>query len=126
VCQHLKLPVHQQVVERLLELCDPNGDRQIDYVEFVNFLNWKDQLPTGFGKFQGGDSALSNESGDEKEYQDKILTEAKGSGIELDTDGDVSADVLKNQIDLDSEYATSSSVYGRGGDANTNAITGTH
>ena len=124
MCKHLKLPVHQQVMERLLERCDPNGDQQIDYVEFINFLNWKDQMPTGFGKFQGG--ALSNEIGasDDKEYDDKILTEAKRSGIELETGGDVSTDVLKNQIDLDSEYATSSSAYGRGGDTNTNAITG--
>lgn len=27
--------------------CDANCDGYIDYVEFANFLNWKDIMPTG-------------------------------------------------------------------------------
>lgn len=100
VCQELKLPVNTAVLESLLELCDPNADKQIDYVEFVNFLNWKDQMPTGFGK--------------DPEYEDRILAAAKHSGVDLDNNGDIKADVLKNQIDLNSNFITSYSTYGDG------------
>jgi len=100
VCQELKLPVNIAVLESLLELCDPNADKQIDYVEFVNFLNWKDQMATGFGN--------------DPEYEDRILAAAKHSGVNLDDKGDITADVLKNQIDLYSNFITSYSTYGDG------------
>ena len=100
VCQELKLPVNMAVLESLLELCDQNADKQIDYVEFVNFLNWKDQLPSGFGK--------------DPEYENQILAAAKHSGVILDSNGDITADVLKNQIDLNSNFITSYSTYGDG------------
>lgn len=30
-----------------MDYCDANRDGYIDYVEFANFLNWKDIMPTG-------------------------------------------------------------------------------
>ena len=103
VCQELKLPVNTKILESLLGLCDPNGDKQIDYVEFVNFLNWKDHLPTGFGKDPTDD-----------EYENRILVAAKNSGVKIDdnNNGTVAADVLKNQIDLESDFVTSYLTYG--------------
>ena len=85
------------VLENLMEQCDPNADKQIDYAEFVNFLNWEGNLPTGFGK--------------DPEYEDRILCAAKGSGDNLDESGGNSADVLKNQ---NSDFVTSYSTYGDG------------
>lgn len=57
-------------------------------------------MPTGFGK--------------DPEYEDRILAAAKHSGVDLDNNGDITADVLKNQIDLNSNFITSYSTYGDG------------
>lgn len=29
-----------------MDYCDNNNDGRIDYNEFVNFLNWKDKMPS--------------------------------------------------------------------------------
>ncbi|KAK3754621.1 hypothetical protein QZH41_020542 [Actinostola sp. cb2023] len=47
VCTQFNLPVEQELLKSLLAACDSDRDGQINYVEFANFLNWKDQMPTG-------------------------------------------------------------------------------
>lgn len=46
-CLQFNLPLSRKYLELLMEYCDANCDGYIDYVEFANFLNWKDSMPTG-------------------------------------------------------------------------------
>ena len=40
--------MESELLESLLAYCDVDGDGQINYAEFANFLNWKDKmLPEG-------------------------------------------------------------------------------
>ncbi|XP_074654131.1 EF-hand domain-containing family member B-like [Tubulanus polymorphus] len=47
-CVQFSLPVEPELLEQLMDFCDTNNNGFIDYIEFANFLNWKDKLPTGF------------------------------------------------------------------------------
>lgn len=47
VCTKYRLPVDPEILEKVLEYCDLNCQGMIDYLEFSNFLNWKEKLPTG-------------------------------------------------------------------------------
>ncbi|XP_060065621.1 EF-hand domain-containing family member B-like [Ylistrum balloti] len=48
-CAQYHLPVEPELLEQLMDYCDTNRDGCIDYLEFSNFLNWKDKMPSGFG-----------------------------------------------------------------------------
>jgi hypothetical protein len=41
ICEQLKLPVEDDLLNSLLSYCDVDGDKQIDYEEFCKFLNWQ-------------------------------------------------------------------------------------
>uniref|UniRef100_A0A069DUR3 EF-hand domain-containing protein n=1 Tax=Clytia hemisphaerica TaxID=252671 RepID=A0A069DUR3_9CNID len=104
VCQELKLPVNRVVLERLLALCDTNTDQQIDYMEFVNFLNWKDQMPTGLPH---GDQAT--------DYDRKIMESIRSTDEnQVGDDGSIDPGVLQHQTDIANYFQTSSSLYGKG------------
>ncbi|KAJ8320714.1 hypothetical protein KUTeg_002358 [Tegillarca granosa] len=47
-CIQYHLPVEPELLEQLMDACDVNRDGCIDYLEFSNFLNWKDKMPSGF------------------------------------------------------------------------------
>ncbi|XP_043922168.1 EF-hand domain-containing family member B [Protopterus annectens] len=47
VCEEFHLDLEPQLLDALIEYCDVDGDGLINFVEFVNFLNWKDKLPLG-------------------------------------------------------------------------------
>ena len=47
VCIQFNLPVEPVLLESMLAYCDVDGDGQINYDEFANFLNWKDKMPSG-------------------------------------------------------------------------------
>lgn len=51
------LPVEPELLESMLAYCDVDGDGQINYEEFANFLNWKDKMPSG-----GTQSTLKEET----------------------------------------------------------------
>ena len=46
-CLKFHLPVEPELLEQLMDICDVNRDGFIDYVEFANFLNWKDKMASG-------------------------------------------------------------------------------
>lgn len=82
-----------------------DGDKQIDYVEFANFLNWKDKMPSGFQK------RFNNNTEEEDRYEAKILREAKQSGMIPDEPSTEGLAVLSKQVDKSaSDYATSASL----------------
>jgi hypothetical protein len=45
--------VEPELLEQLLYFCDSNKDGNIDYIEFANFLNWKDKMKSGFPEKTG-------------------------------------------------------------------------
>ena len=45
VCLQFNLPIEPELLQALLKYCDIDKDGQINYVEFSNFLNWKDKMP---------------------------------------------------------------------------------
>jgi len=47
VCIQFILPVEPELLESMFAYCDVDGDGQINYDEFANFLNWKDKMPSG-------------------------------------------------------------------------------
>ena len=47
-CQQFNLPVEPELLVQLMDYCDKDRDGQINYIEFANFLNWKDKIPSGF------------------------------------------------------------------------------
>lgn len=47
VCIHFNLPIEPVLLESMFAYCDVDGDGQINYDEFSNFLNWKDKMPSG-------------------------------------------------------------------------------
>ena len=47
ICTEFNLPVEDELLKSLLTYCDADKDGQINYTEFANFLNWKDQMPSG-------------------------------------------------------------------------------
>lgn len=52
-CLQYHLPVEPELLEQLLYFCDSNKDGNIDYIEFANFLNWKDKMKSGFPEKTG-------------------------------------------------------------------------
>lgn len=47
-CKKFNLPVDVWLLEQVFDYCDVDHDGQINYLEFANFLNWKEKLPSGF------------------------------------------------------------------------------
>ncbi|KAL8617479.1 hypothetical protein ACOMHN_048117 [Nucella lapillus] len=47
-CRKFALPVDVWLLEQVFDYCDADRDGQINYLEFANFLNWKEKLPSGF------------------------------------------------------------------------------
>ncbi|KAK7507423.1 hypothetical protein BaRGS_00001358 [Batillaria attramentaria] len=47
-CRKFDLPVDVWLLEQVFDYCDVDRDGQINYLEFANFLNWKEKLPSGF------------------------------------------------------------------------------
>ncbi|CAJ1062967.1 EF-hand domain-containing family member B [Xyrichtys novacula] len=45
VCSQFQLGVSRQVLDDLMEYCDLDKDGLINFLEFANFLNWKDKMP---------------------------------------------------------------------------------
>ncbi|KAJ0066669.1 hypothetical protein NL108_017091 [Boleophthalmus pectinirostris] len=45
VCREFQLETAPAVLQDLLHYCDLNGDGHIDFMEFANFLCWKDKMP---------------------------------------------------------------------------------
>ncbi|TWW79972.1 EF-hand domain-containing family member B, partial [Takifugu flavidus] len=45
VCHQFQLHVSGPVLDDLMDYCDTDGDGLINFVEFANFLSWKDMMP---------------------------------------------------------------------------------
>ena len=47
VCRQFKLDLSGPLLDSLMEYCDVDKDGHISFLEFANFLSWKDQMPIG-------------------------------------------------------------------------------
>ncbi|XP_029307763.1 LOW QUALITY PROTEIN: EF-hand domain-containing family member B [Cottoperca gobio] len=45
VCRQFQLDVSKPVLDDLMDYCDTDKDGLINFLEFSNFLNWKDKMP---------------------------------------------------------------------------------
>lgn len=45
VCSQFQLGVSGPVLDDLMDYCDIDKDGLINFLEFANFLNWKDKMP---------------------------------------------------------------------------------
>ncbi|XP_031556686.1 EF-hand domain-containing family member B-like [Actinia tenebrosa] len=63
ICTEFNLPVEDELLKSLLTYCDADQDGQINYTEFANFLNWKDQMPSG----KSSGTSLSDKEGTQQE-----------------------------------------------------------
>ncbi|XP_042346837.1 EF-hand domain-containing family member B [Plectropomus leopardus] len=45
VCRQFQLDVSRPVLDDLMDYCDRDKDGLINFLEFANFLNWKDKMP---------------------------------------------------------------------------------
>ncbi|XP_077086069.1 EF-hand domain-containing family member B [Siphateles boraxobius] len=45
VCQQFNMVISEPVLDELMDYCDADKDGLIDFMEFSNFLNWKDKMP---------------------------------------------------------------------------------
>ncbi|XP_054636658.1 EF-hand domain-containing family member B [Dunckerocampus dactyliophorus] len=45
VCRNFQLDVSESVLDDLVHFCDTNQNGFIDFLEFANFLTWKDKMP---------------------------------------------------------------------------------
>ncbi|XP_067854869.1 EF-hand domain-containing family member B [Heptranchias perlo] len=66
VCIQFNLDLEPKLIDELIEYCDVEGDGTINFLEFANFLNWKDKMLLG-------------------ELEQKIIT--KGGGFTEDGSG---------------------------------------
>lgn len=43
-CEQAGLHLDEKLLDQLLDYCDVDKDGLINYLEFANFLNWKDRM----------------------------------------------------------------------------------
>lgn len=43
-CRHFNMIISEPVLDDLMDHCDVDKDGLIDFLEFSNFLNWKDKM----------------------------------------------------------------------------------
>ncbi|XP_034845139.1 LOW QUALITY PROTEIN: EF-hand domain-containing family member B [Mirounga leonina] len=44
-CEQVSLHLDEKLLDQLFDYCDVDNDGLINYLEFANFLNWKDKMP---------------------------------------------------------------------------------
>lgn len=44
-CDQANLHLDEKLLDQLFDYCDVDHDGLINYLEFANFLNWKDKMP---------------------------------------------------------------------------------
>ncbi|EDO30325.1 predicted protein [Nematostella vectensis] len=83
-CTQFNLPVEPELLESLLHYCDADKDGQINYTEFANFLNWKDQMPSRVSSETEATGDKDERSTSPKRLQkqiDKAVGWQKSSGL---------------------------------------------
>lgn len=47
MCREFNLDLSADILDDLMDYCDVDKDGLINFLEFANFLNWKDKMPIG-------------------------------------------------------------------------------
>uniref|UniRef100_A0A8C2TP58 EF-hand domain family member B n=1 Tax=Coturnix japonica TaxID=93934 RepID=A0A8C2TP58_COTJA len=88
-CFQLNLKLDSELLDSLFDYCDLNKDGLINYLEFANFLNWKDKMAI-------------------KEFEEKVITKGKKIDVPLQSDTKTDDEPLLKQQDLVLKEAGSS------------------
>ena len=79
VCVQFKLPVDDEMIRLVMDWCDADGDGQIDYDEFVSFLNWHQPIPSPPGR--PGFTRQIDKSGNDYKTSSQTINAVVGGGI---------------------------------------------
>ncbi|XP_065834963.1 EF-hand domain-containing family member B-like [Oscarella lobularis] len=117
VCVQFKLPVDDEMIRLVMDWCDADGDGQIDYDEFVSFLNWHQPIPSPPGR--PGFTRQIDKSGNDYKTSSQTINAVVGGGItqEFRTHGvptirsDLPAPRIR-RLDDRKSYGDESSAYG--------------
>ncbi|XP_059165045.1 EF-hand domain-containing family member B-like [Physella acuta] len=112
VCVKYRLPVDHDMLGKVLDYCDVDGDGMISYIEFCNFLNWKEKMPSGLDDLgpppplMFGADYLRNPNPPEKLINESDLVQKTPQTSE------VTARTLPRQIDYNvGNHSTSNAMY---------------
>ena len=72
-CIQFHLPVEPELLCQLMDYCDSDRDGKINYLDFANFLNWKDKMPSGLGKYGPRRDKTCLRAFRESEFQTSLL-----------------------------------------------------
>merc|ERR1719367_615849 len=111
VCVKYRLPVDPEILERVFDYCDADKDGMINYVEFANFLNWKEKMPSGFDDMGHPPMLFGIDSITQKFLAKPLLSEAD-LVCKTPASGEVTPRTLEKQIDDNiGGHATSNDMY---------------
>ncbi|CAL1536314.1 unnamed protein product [Lymnaea stagnalis] len=111
VCVKYRLPVDFDMLEKVLDYCDVDKDGMINYIEFCNFLNWKDKMPTGLDELGPPPMMIGTDYLQRKGPPEKLIAEADLIAKTPQTT-ELTTRVLEKQIDFNvGNHSTSNAMY---------------
>uniref|UniRef100_A0A8C5EFQ5 EF-hand domain-containing protein n=1 Tax=Gouania willdenowi TaxID=441366 RepID=A0A8C5EFQ5_GOUWI len=113
-CRHFQVHVSESVLDDLMEYCDVDQDGQINFLEFANFLNWKDKMPIS----KREQCLLTNEPLRTSEHLPPLHTLVKPGDLEPINPGSKLKTIrmLRRLKSAPDHFKTSSSLIGAGND----------
>jgi len=115
VCIKYRLPVDNDILENVLDYCDADCDGMISYLEFANFLNWKEKLPSGLDELGYPPMLIGIDC-----TTQKFLKKASPAPLVNEADlvpktpasGELTPRTVKKQIDFSvGDHSTSNAMY---------------
>ncbi|KAK0045778.1 EF-hand domain-containing family member B [Biomphalaria pfeifferi] len=111
VCVKYRLPVDFDMIEKVLDYCDADKDGMINYLEFCNFLNWKEKLPTGLDDLGPPPLMIGTDYLFSKNPPEKLINEAYLVPKDPQT-SDLTTSTIVKQIDFNvGNHSTSNAMY---------------
>ncbi|XP_005099769.1 EF-hand domain-containing family member B [Aplysia californica] len=115
VCIKYRLPIDTEILERVLDYCDADRDGMINYLEFANFLNWKEKMPTGLEELGPPPMMIGVDSYTQKFMKDRPpakLVDEKDLVPKTPQSGEVTPRTVEKQIDFSvGNHSTSNGMY---------------
>ncbi|CAG5126009.1 unnamed protein product, partial [Candidula unifasciata] len=112
VCMKYRLPVDIDILDKVFDYCDVDRDGMINYIEFCNFLNWKDKMPTGLDDLGAPPVLLGADNEESFQNPPAKLIDEKNLLPKTPQTNEVTVQHLQKQIDFNvGDHFVSSSRY---------------